>query len=94
MRSEVTCPSCKANLDDDYLSHLDFACPSCHIELKSNGPFLVAIALFGSLPLTIWLYSLIPESIPMIVGFLPLELFVLLVFAVPILRFLRVTPAQ
>jgi hypothetical protein len=29
----------------------------------------------------------------MIVGLLPLELFVLLVFAVPILRFLRVTPA-
>lgn len=92
MGTNITCPKCGSKLAHDCITQVEVSCPECKAELRSNGPLLMAVAVVCSLPVSLWLYSLIPESIPLIVGFLPLEMFVVLAFIMPLSFFLRVTP--
>jgi hypothetical protein len=91
MLTTLKCPKCNALLKAEYFSHTELTCAECKAELRSNGPILMGITMVVSLPIAFWLYSLIPESIPMVVGLLPLELIVAFAFGIPLGLLLRIT---
>lgn len=93
MGVNIDCPKCKTKLKEDCFSKMDFTCPECHAELQSNGPLLMGTVFVVSVPISVWLYSLVPESIPMLLGLLPLELFVAVAVGIPLSLLLRITAA-
>ena len=86
------CPHCGAKVGEMVWRERVSSCADCGITLYSNGPWLFGLGLLVVVPLMILLYNWLDTQDGVIgwLGYLPLELLLVLALAVPASRLLRV----
>ena len=86
------CPHCGAKVGEKVWRERVSSCAACGITLYSNGPWLFGLGVLIELPLMILLYNWLDKQEGAIgwLGYLPLDLLIVLAYAVPACMLLRV----